>query len=128
MISMADPEHPADKPAAEQPAAESASERRGRERHEISGLGVVLFRSREARGTTRAINVSLGGILLESEFSWPAIGSPVELTFSMEEHGLMFSVPGHIVRHVGEARAAVQFHEESEKLRSVIQKALGTPE
>ena len=45
------------------------------------------------------------------------------MTFSVEEHGLMFSVPDRIARVEG-PRAGIAFHEESDKLREVIQKAL----
>ena len=86
---------------------------------------MVLYHSRAARGAARAVNVSLGGILLESEFPWPPEGADVELSFSIEEYGLIFSVPGKIVRLVGEKQAAIHFHEESEFLRRVIEKALG---
>ena len=86
---------------------------------------MVLYHSRTARGAARAVNVSLGGILLESELPWPPVGADVELSFSIEEYGIIFSVPGKIVRLVGERQAGVQFHEESEFLKRVIEKALG---
>ena len=46
------------------------------------------------------------------------------MTFSVEEHGLMFSLPGRIARVEG-PRAGIAFHEESEKLQQVIERALG---
>lgn len=105
-------------------AETDAGERRRRERHAIPVLGMVLYHAAAARGAAVAINVSLGGILLETELPWPPVGAEVELSFSIEEHGLIFSLPGKIVR-VEDDRAAVQFHEESEQLRRVIEKALG---
>ena len=102
-------------------------ERRGRERHRIEVLGVVLLASREGRAAARAVNVSLGGILLESEAGLPGVGQEVELSFSIEELGLIFSIPGRVVRRPEQNQAAIQFHQESDKLRRVIEKALGVP-
>ena len=104
--------------------AETDTERRSRDRHALPVLGMVLCHAAALRGTAIAINVSLGGILLESEMPWPPAGTEVELSFSIEEYGLIFSVPGKAVRVEGK-RAAVQFHEESPQLKRVIEKALG---
>lgn len=90
----------------------------------MPALRAVLFRAAAARGTAVARNVSLGGIMLESEMPWPPVGNEIELTFSVEEEGLMFSLPGRVVRVEG-PRAAIAFPEESPKLRRVIEKALG---
>ncbi len=108
----------------------TSGERRDRERHAILVLGMVLFHSQAARGTARAINVSLGGILLESQIPFPPVGAEIELSFSIEEYGLIFSIGGKVARHVatdkpGVHQAGVQFHEESDQLRRVIEKALG---
>ena len=100
------------------------AEKRSRKRHALPALGAVLFQAGNERGTAIARNVSLGGILLESEHPWPPVGADIELTFSVEEHGLMFSLPGRIARVEG-PRAGIAFHEESEKLQQVIEKALG---
>ncbi len=101
-----------------------ADERRSRQRHVLSVVGAVLYRSATARGTALAINVSLRGILLQSEMPWPPVDEQVELTFSIEEYGLMFSVPGKMVRVEGKL-AAVQFQEDSPQMKRVIEKALG---
>lgn len=105
-------------------AETETSERRYRDRHVLPVVGAVLYHAAAMRGTAMAINVSLGGILLESGTPWPAVGTEVELTFSIEDYGLMFSVPGKLVRVEGK-RAAVQFQEESAQLKRVIEKALG---
>ncbi len=117
----AEVEHPAEGES----NAEQPPDRRGRERHRIDVLGVVLFASREGRGAARAVNVSLGGILLESESRLPGVGQEVELSFSFEELGLIFSIPGRVVRQPQANQAAVQFQQESDKLRRVIERALG---
>ena len=100
------------------------AERRSRKRHTLPALRAVLFQTGNVRGTAIAHNVSLGGMLLESEHPWPPVGAEIELTFSVEEYGLMFSLPGRIARVEG-PRAGIAFHEESDELRQVIQKALG---
>ena len=53
-------------------------ERRSRKRHTLPALRAVLFQTGNARGTAVARNVSLGGILLESEHPWPAVGAEIE--------------------------------------------------
>ena len=100
------------------------AERRSRKRHALPALGMVLFHAPSGRGTAIARDVSIGGILLESENPWPPAGSEIELTFSVEEYGLMFSLPGRIARLEG-LRAGIAFREESEKLQQVIERALG---
>lgn len=105
-------------------AESNGGDRRQRDRHSMPVLGMVLFDAGLARGTAQAVNVSIGGILLESEARWPPLGTEVELSFSIEEYGLIFSVHGKIVRLEGQ-RAAVQFHAESSQIKRVIEKALG---
>ena len=45
------------------------AERRSRKRHTLPALRAVLFQTGNARGTAIACNVSLGGMLLESELT-----------------------------------------------------------
>ena len=100
------------------------AEKRSRKRHALPALGAVLFHTASARGAAIARDVSVGGILLESEHPWPPVGTAIELTFSVEEYGLMFSLTGRVARVEG-LRAGIAFQEESEKLQQVIEKALG---
>ena len=100
------------------------AERRSRKRHALPALGAVLFHAASERGTAIARDVSIGGILLESQNPWPPVGTEIELTFSVEEYGLMFSLPGKIARLEG-LQAGIAFREESEKVRQIIERAMG---
>jgi c-di-GMP-binding flagellar brake protein YcgR len=77
-----------------------------------------------------ALNVSMGGLLLQAKDTRPSLGSRVRLRLVIENEARVISVSGEVVRHSTESASefAVQFNELDDTRKTFLTELLDEAE